>query len=83
MKLVISIVAVALVGAVVAIAATSRTTPRPTGTQASLMNAYVAAAKYWQHRGVHVPSAKPPTTASLMNAYVEAAKYWQNRQPAR
>jgi hypothetical protein len=77
MKIVISIVALVLVGAVVAIAATTRTTPRSTGTQASLMNAYVAAAKYWQNQG------KPPTTASLMNAYVDAAKYWQHRLPAR
>jgi hypothetical protein len=80
MKIVISIVALVLVGAVVAIAATTRTTPRSTGTQASLMNAYVAAAKYWQHQGA---SVKPPTTASLMNAYVEAARYWQHRLPSR
>ena len=90
MKRLIGLVTVVLIGAVLAIAATTRTTTRSTGThpptKASLTDAYVAAAKYWQNRPVSAPSApsvKPPTTASLMDAYVEAAKYWQNRRPAR
>ncbi len=89
MKRLIGVVAVVLIGAVVAIAATTRTNTRATGahppTTASLMNAYVDAAKYWQNRPVSAPSApsvKPPTTSSLTDAYVEAAKYWQNRRPA-
>jgi predicted outer membrane protein len=89
-KRLISIVALVLVGTAVALAATIRTTTaRPAAhppTKASLMDAYVEAAKYWQNRPVSAPSApsvKPPTTASLMPAYVEAAKYWQSRKPAR
>jgi hypothetical protein len=89
MKRLIGIAALVLIGAVVAIAATTRTTTRSAGThpptKASLMNAYVEAAKYWQNRPVSAasaPSAKPTTTASLTDAYVEAAKYWQNRRPA-
>ena len=90
MKRLISIAGL-LIAAVVAIAATTHTTTtRSTGThpptKASLMNAYVEAAQYWQSRPVSVASAlpaTPPTTASLMNAYVEAAQYWQQGSPAR
>ena len=84
MKRLISITGL-LIAAAVAIAATTHTTTtRSTGTQppttASLMNAYVEAAQYWQSSPVSLASAPPgtaPTTASLMNAYVEAAQYWQ------
>ena len=90
MKRLISITGL-LIAAVVAIAATTHTTTtRSTEahppTKASLMNAYVEAAQYWQSRPVSVASAlpaTPPTTASLMNAYVEAAQYWQNGSPTR
>ncbi len=90
MKRLISIAGL-LIAAVVAIAATTHTTTtRSTGThpptKASLTNAYVEAAKYWQSRPVSVASglpATPPTTASLMNAYVEAAQYWQQGSPSR
>ena len=89
MKRLISIAGL-LIAAVVAIAATTHTTTRSTGThpptKASLMNAYVEATRYWQSRPVSVASAlpaTPPTTASLMNAYVEAAQYWQQGSHAR
>jgi hypothetical protein len=89
MKRLISITGL-LIAAVVAIAATTHTTTRSTEahppTKASLMNAYVEAAQYWQSRPVSVasaPPATPPTTASLMNAYVEAAQYWQKARPTR
>jgi len=89
MKRLISITGL-LIAAVVAIAATTHTTTRSAEThpptRASLMNAYVEAAQYWQSRPVSVASAlpaTPPTTASLMNAYVEAAQYWQKARPTR
>lgn len=75
MKRLISVLAVVLVGAVMAMAATTRTTTASAGThpptRASLMDAYVAAAKYWQHRplsGLRAPSVEPPTTASVTDA---------------
>jgi hypothetical protein len=90
MKRLISIAGL-LIAAVVAIAATTHTPmARSTGThsptKASLMNAYVEAAQYWQSRPVSVASAlpaTPPTTASLMNAYVAAAQYWQQGSSPR
>jgi hypothetical protein len=87
MKRLIAIVFVVVIGATVTIAATTRTgtsrTPAQPPTKASLMDAYVQAAKYWQNRPVSAASAKPPTTASLMPAYVQATKYWQNRKLSR
>ena len=91
MKRLISIVALVLVGTAVALAATIRTTTagsaatRPP-TKASLMDAYVEAAKYWQNRPIS-PRARRPSNRRRpprsCPAYVEAAKYWQSRKPAR
>ena len=80
-----------LIAAVVAIAATNhttttRSTETHSPTKASLMNAYVEAARYWQSGPVSVATARPatpPTTASLMNAYAEAAQYWQHGSATR
>jgi hypothetical protein len=86
MKRLIAIVFVVVIGATVTIAATTRTSGSPTPahppTKASLMDAYVQAAKYWQNRPISTEST-PPTTASLMPAYVQATKYWQSRKLSR
>jgi hypothetical protein len=76
MKRVLAVFAVALVAAGVALAAATRQESAGPPTTASLMPAYVQAAKYWSARS---PVPAIPTTASLMPAYAQA--YWLGRAP--
>lgn len=76
--LVVALVATSVGVGLAAVSGPSATKPP---TTASLMPAYVQAAKYWQHPHVHIhesttarTTAKPPTTSSLMRMYVQAAK---------
>jgi hypothetical protein len=75
MKRFIVAVAVALVGAGVAVAAVTVREPAGPPTTASLVPAYVQAAKYWS-AGSRAATQSPPTTSSLMDAYVQAARQW-------
>jgi hypothetical protein len=82
MKRFLAAAAVALVAAGVAVAAVGRHDSADPPTTASLMPAYVEAAKYWSTRspGGDAPAAatsqSPPTTSPLMDAYVQAARQW-------
>jgi hypothetical protein len=82
MKRFLFVLAVALVAAGVAVAAVIRQEPARPPTTASLMPAYVQAAKYWSTRSsVEGKSparaaTKSSPTASLMDAYVQAARQW-------
>ena len=75
MKRFIVAVAVALVAAGVAVAAVTQREPASVPTTASLMPAYVQAAKYWG-TGSSAAMQSPPTTSSLTDAYVQAARWW-------
>ena len=80
MKRVLVVFVAALVVAGVALAAVTQeeAVARPP-TTASLMPAYVQAAKYWNGRSRVSATPSPPTTASLMPAYAQA--YWLGRAP--
>jgi len=85
MKRPVFAVAVVLVASGLALAVVTRPSAAHPPTTASLMPAYVDAAKYWRAYATFftrmTSSAAavqhPPTTASLMPAYVEAAKLWR------
>jgi hypothetical protein len=79
MKRVLGVFVIALVAAGVALAAVTRPDDGGPPTTASLMPAYVQAAKYWNGRS-RARASSPPTTASLMQAYAQA--YWLGRAPA-
>jgi hypothetical protein len=82
MKRTLVVFVAALVAAGVALAAVTRQDAAGTPTTASLMPAYVQAAKYWNARTSASAISSSPTTATLMPAYVQAAKYWNARTTA-
>jgi hypothetical protein len=78
MKRTLVVFVAALVAAGVALAAVTRQDAAAgLPTTASLMPAYVQAAKYWSARTPASAIPSPPTTASLMPAYVQAGKVWR------
>jgi hypothetical protein len=80
MKRVLVVFVAAFIAAGVALAAVKQHDAAGPPTSASLMPAYVQAAKYWSDRPARPAIASPPTTASLMPAYAQA--YWQGHAPA-